>query len=479
MKKILIIPVLLFFLASCNKDLSNLNVDVKRSSTVPSYTLFPQGQRNLVDYLATPNVNINIFQLITQQWTEVTYLDESNYDLGTRTISDNWWRGMYKQVLVNFAASKKFIPEDVLDVDQQKNELAMVDIMEVYTWSVLVNTYGDIPYTEALDPLNLFPKYDDAQTVYYDLLNRLDADIAALDPAAASFGGADLIYGGDIAAWKKFANSLKLRMGMIIADSDPAKSKSVVESAAANVFTSNADNASFAYYTVTPNVNPVWTNAPDQSGRDDYAPAATIIDIMNSINDPRRPSFFTLVNGSTVNTTYKGGEPGAGSADPSIARPSSKVIEPDFPYVLINYSEVEFALAEAVERGYTVPGTAAAHYTTAVSASLDYWGVSAADATAYLAQPSVAYATATGTYKQKIGTQKYLALYMDGFDAWVEQRRLDYPALVVPADPKSGYPVRYTYPDNEVNLNSGSWTAAKTSMGGTDKVETKLFWDKF
>ena len=471
MKKILIIPILLFFLASCNKDLSNLNIDTKRSSTVPSYTLFSQGQRNLVDRLATPDVNTNIFQLITQQWTEITYLDESNYDLGTRTISDNWWRGLYKQVLVNFEASKKLIPVDVLDADQQKNELAMLDIMEVYTWSVLVNTYGDIPYTEALDPANLFPKYDDAQTVYYDLLNRLDADITALDPAAASFGAADLIYGGDVAAWKKFANSLKLRLGMVIADSDAAKSKSVVESAAANVFTSNSDNASFTYYATTPNVNPVWTNVV-QSGRDDYAPATTIVDIMNSVNDPRRPFFFNLMG----NVTYKGGAPGFGSAAPSIARPSDKVTQPDFPYVLISYSEVEFDLAEAVERGYAITGTAATHYTTAVSASLDYWGVSAVDAAAYLAQPSVAYATATGTYKQKIGTQKYLALYMDGFDAWVEQRRLDYPALVVPGDPQSGYPVRYTYPDNEVNLNSGSWNAA---TGGTDAVETKLFWDKF
>ncbi|MEO8412820.1 MAG: SusD/RagB family nutrient-binding outer membrane lipoprotein [Ginsengibacter sp.] len=474
MKKLFIITGLLFFLVSCNKDLSHLNIDTKRSSTVPSYTLFSNGQRNLVDRLATPDVNTNIFQLITQQWTEITYLDESNYDLGTRTISDNWWRGMYKQVLVNFEASRKIIPDDVLDPDIQKNELAMLDIMEVYTWSVLVNTYGNIPYTEALDPANLFPKYDDAQTVYTDLLNRLDADIAALNPAAGSFGNADLIYGGDIVAWQKFANSLKLRMGMVIADSDAAKSKSIVESAAAKVFTSNSENASFTYYAATPNVNPVWTNAV-QSGRDDYAPASTIIGIMNAISDPRRPFFFNLRG----NPTYKGGEPGAGSADPSIARPSDKVEQPDFPYVLISYSEVEFDLAEAIERGYSVGGTAAEHYTSAVSASLDYWGVSAANATAYLAQPSVAYATATGTYKQKIGIQKYLALYMDGFDAWVEQRRLDYPILVVPADPQSGYPVRYTYPDNEVNLNSASWSTAKTAMGGTDKVETKLFWDKF
>src|SRR5574340_448142 len=104
MKKLLIVPVLLLVLASCNKDISYLNLDTKHATKVPSYTLFSTGQRNLVDLLATPNVNINIFQLITQQWTEVTYVDESNYDIGTRAISDRWWRGMYKSVMVNFEA---------------------------------------------------------------------------------------------------------------------------------------------------------------------------------------------------------------------------------------------------------------------------------------------------------------------------------------------------------------------------------------
>ncbi len=472
MKKILIIPVLLLVLASCNKDLSNMNVDTKHASSAPSYTLFSNGQRNLVDLLATPNVNTNIFQLITQQWTEVTYVDESNYDIGTRSISDRWWRGMYKSVLINFDAARNLIPKDVADVDQQKNDLAMLDVMEVYTWSILVNTYGNIPYKEALDPNNLFPKYDDAKTVYYDLLTRLDADISALNASAAGFGSADLIYGGDVLKWKKFANSLKLRMGMIIADFDAAKAKSVIESAAPNVFVSSSDNAVFTYFATTPNVNPVWTNLV-QSGRNDYVPAKTIVDIMNANNDPRRPAYFTTVGGA-----YVGGTVGKGNAFSSYSHPSDLVEKPDFPYVLISYSEVEFALAEAVERGFSVGGTAVSYYTNAVNASLASWGVSATDAAVYLAQPSVAYATAAGSYKQKIGIQKYLALYMDGFDAWTEQRRLDFPALIAPPTAQSGYPVRYTYPVNEQNLNSGSWKAASAAVGG-DKVETKLFWDKF
>ncbi len=473
MKKLIIIPILILGITSCKKDLSYLNVDTKRPSTVPSYTLFSNGQRNLVDLLATPNVNSNIFQLITQQWTEVTYVDESNYDLGTRSIADNWWRALYKNVLINFEASRKAIPTDVTDVVQQKNELAILDIMEVLTWSILVNTYGDIPYKTALDPTNLFPKYDDAKTVYYDLLSRLDADIANLNVAGAGFtSNQELIYGGDIGKWISFANSLKLRMGLIIVDSDAAKAKTTIEAAAPNVFKSNADQASFTYYATTPNTNPVWVNLV-QSGRNDYVPTKTIVGIMNANNDPRLPFYFTPLNGA-----YVGGTVGSGNAFTSNSHPSDKVEMPDAPYVLLSYAEVEFALAESVERGFNVGGTAATHYTNGVSASLAYQGVAAADATAYLAKPSVAYATATGTYKQKIGIQKYLALYMDGFDAWTEQRRLDYPVLVAPPTATSGYPVRYTYPVNEQNLNSINWKSASTAIGG-DKVETKLFWDKF
>lgn len=477
MKKILIlIPALLFFFASCNKDISYLNEDTKRSSTVPSYTLFSNGQRNLSDYLATPNVNTNIFELITQQWTEVTYVDESNYDLGTRSVADNWWRALYKNVLINFQSARNLIPDDVTDATQQKNELAMLDIMEVYTWSVLVNTYGNIPYTEALDAANLFPKYDDAKTIYYDLLSRLDADITALDASGDSFGAADLLYNGNVDSWKKFANSLKLRMGITIADFDDAKAKSVIESAAPGAFTSASDNASFTYYVATPNVNPVWTNVV-QSGRNDFVAAEGIIAIMNANNDPRREAFFTGKGGNN-DSAFVGGVVGRGNAFPSYSHPSDLVEQPDFPFIFMSYSEVEFILAEAAERGYNVGGTAATHYTSAVKASLDFWGVSAADAAVYLAKPSVAYATAAGTYKQKIGIQKYLSLYTNGFQTWVEQRRLDYPVLIAPPTALSGYPVRFTYPVNEQNLNSGSWSEAKTAIGG-DNVETKLFWDKF
>ncbi len=474
MKAILIcLAILTMPFLSCKKNIEDLNVDRKRAEIVPSETLFSNGQRNLVDAMASANVNINIFRLISQQWTEVTYVDESNYDLGTRAIPDNWWRVLYKNVLVNFQASRRLIPTDVDDSVQQKNQLAILDIMEVYTWHVLVNTFGDIPYTEALNPDNLFPKYDDAKTIFYDLLDRLDEDLANLDESAESFGDADLIYGGDVAHWKKFANSLKLRMGFTLSDSDPAKAKSVVESAAPGAFKSNADNPVFHYFPTTPNTNPVYVDLV-QGGRNDYVPATTIIDLMNTLNDPRRPLYFTTIGGM-----YKGGVPGIGNSYATLSHVSDAIKEPDAPFSIIDFAEVQFIKAEAIERGMNVGGTAKAHYDSAVTASIIDWGGTVAEANAYLATPAVNYTTAPGSYKEKIGKQKYIALFNRGFDAWTEQRRLDYPQLVAPATAVSGYPNRYSYPVNEQNLNSANFSAAVALMTGGDLVENKLFWDKF
>lgn len=149
--------------------------------------------------------------------------------------------------------------------------------------------------------------------------------------------------------------------------------------------------------------------------------------------------------------------------------------------IKLNYftiRETGFNLAEAIERGYNVSGTAATHYTNAVTASINYWGGNASDAATYLSKPTGNYSTATGNFKQKIGIQKWIALYNRGWDAYIEVRRLDYPVLPLPTNAKSGFPNRFTYPVNEQNINVVNCAAAGAAIGG-DKVETKLFFDKF
>jgi hypothetical protein len=481
MKKIIYaFAMVVIVMTACTKRISDLNIDPKNPSTSPSYAFFTNAQRGLSNTLASSNVNLNIYRLVVQHWQETQYPEESQYDLGTREINGNAWDALYRDVIRDLRESKVLIPTDVLNTDgsantpKQQNQLAIVEIMEVYTWYYLVSTYGNIPYTEAMNiDASPFPKYDDAKTVYYDLLTRLDAAIPKLNTGAESFGNADLIYGGNVTAWKKFANSIKVKMGILIADDDNAKAKSVIESAVTSgVFTSNADNAELNYVTAPPNTNPVWVDLV-QSGRDDFVAASTLVDQLEALSDPRIDDFFTF---DQSGTGYSGANPGVQSAYAQYSHVNPDITAADFPGLLLDYSEVEFALAEAAQRGYTVGGTAAGHYNNAVTASIVYWGGTNAEAIAYLAQPAVAYVA--GSYKQRIGVQQWIAYFNRGWDAWTSWRRLDNPVLTPAHDALSAIPVRYPYPVNEQNVNTDNWEAASTAIGGDD-VETKLWWDKF
>ena len=477
--------ILLFIatiLVSCSSDtLENLNQNIKDPAQVPGESLFTGAEKNLVDQIVTQNVNYNNTKLWVQYWQETTYTDESRYDQVTRTIPQNHWDVMYKDVLKDLdeatqvISTATYLPEEAT---LTPNKLTVLEIVKIYTYSNLVETFGDIPYTEALDIDNLLPEYDDGLTVYQDLISRLTAAINALDVTKGSFGSADNLYGGDTALWLKFAASLKLRMGILLSDVEPALAQQTVEEAVATgVFTSNADNADFTYYSADPNTNPVHANLV-LSGRHDYVAAVTITDMMNSLNDPRLPLFFL----ETDEGEYIGGEIGSISPYADYSHVSAQVEAATTPGDILDYAEVEFLLAEAVERGYTVGGTAKEHYDAGITASFAYWGATAAEAAAYLDQPEVDYDTAIAAsnadtpWKEVIGKQKWLALYNRGFEAWTSIRLLDYPIMAVPEKPESGYPSRYTYPITEQTLNGANYKAAASAIGG-DTAENNLFWD--
>jgi hypothetical protein len=475
MKKYLVIFSAALLFVACTKDISRFNEETKKAAEAPAGSLFANAIKNLTDYLASTNVNINVYRLVTQQWATTTYQDEPNYDFTTRNIPQTWWTWMYRDVLIDLQDTKRLIASTVGITDPVKNNRAAItDIMMVFTHSIVVNTFGNVPYFEALDYNKLFPKYDDAKAIYDDLLNRLNTDIAALNTAEKGFDATDdLLYAGSVAAWLKFANTFKMRLGMMLADVDAAKAKTIVEQASPGAFTSAADNAIFKYLTSTPNTNPIWVDLI-QSNRQDFVAANTLIDKLKALNDPRLTQYFRPNDAGE----YVGGVEGANNTFTLFAKPSDKVATTNFPHQVLDYVEAEFDRAEAVERGFAVGGTAESHYNNAVRASIVYWGGTVAQADAYLAQPAVAYSTAAGNFKQKIGTQKWIALYNRGYELWTEYRRLDYPALTPPSTAKSGFPNRFTYPTNEQTLNNSNYTDAASKMGG-DKVESKIFWDKF
>jgi hypothetical protein len=478
MKKLIILFLPFLMLTACVDSLDDYNVDTKRPSTAPPVTFFSNALKGLADTLTSPNVNVNNYRLYVQQWTTTTYLDEPRYNVTARIIPESFWRGLYKGVISDLNESRRLINADALLLPATKDvQLAQIEIVEIMTWAALVNTFGNIPYSEAMNPENPLPKYDDAKTIYDALLVRLDAALPKLESKGTPFGGGDLLYKGNMTKWVKFGNSLKLKLAMIIADSDPDKAKKMVAEAAPKVFTSNADKAAFPFISTPPNYNPIAQNMNSlYTSRQDFIPSATIVNPMNELNDPRRPFFFT-----TIGDKYVGGQYGFLNTYSAFSHVSDKIIDPAFEGLLLDYSEVEFLLAEAVERGF-ITGSAADHYNKAVTASITYWGGTAAEAAAYLAQPKVAYATAASTWKEKIGFQKWIALYNRGWESWIEWRRLDFPKLSPPSGGNVpaglAIPVRMIYPIVEQTLNGANREAAASAIGG-DLATTKLWWDKF
>lgn len=495
MKKIFILIGILTLTWGCNDDsLTDLNTDTKNpSSGVPSGALLGNAEKNLFDHMTSTNVNINVFRLFAQHWSETTYLDESNYDILQRNVPDTHWQALYRDILRDLkeATTLTEAEETVTSAEEivKTNKLAIIEVLNVYAYSVLVDTFGDIPYTEALQPDDHpNPKYDDAKTVYADLFKRLDAAIANLNTSGKSFGASDFIYAGDVAQWKKFANSLKLRLAITVADEPTlaATAKTAAEQAVAGgIIASTADNATLQYKSTQPNTNPLYEDLVT-SGRYDFVAAAPLVTKMNTLNDPRRPNYYIQVDGAFVGAPYAQGvdfESYSSAGDPADPEGDhTRLLDPTLEGLLIDYTEVQFYLAEAVERGFAVGGTAAEHYNNAIRSSIVYWGGTDAEADLYLLQPTVAYATATGTWKQKIGEQAWIGYYNRGYEAWTTWRRLDFPALVAPstAVPASEgqIPKRFTYPVLEQTLNKTNYQAAGTAVGG-DRLKTKLFWDKF
>ncbi|CAI2765477.1 SusD/RagB family nutrient-binding outer membrane lipoprotein [Flavobacterium collinsii] len=500
MKKLIYALGIMLLTVSCDdSSLTDLNIDVKNPSVVPASTLFTNAEKSLTEQLINTNVNRNIFRLVNQQWTETTYLDESNYNWVTRKISDNHWDRLYAGALADLAQAKGFLEKEVISPTDpeftkktitQKNQLILIDILMVYTYQILVDTYGDVPYSESLlGAGDYLPKYDKAVDIYKDLIVRLNKDIADLDTSKPAFGSAEVIYKDNLNAWIKFANSIKLKLGINLKASglEAAIADATIISGAAGGFKSNADNAKLPYMLNLPNTNPLYVDMVF-SGRNDFVVAKPFVDALVTLNDPRKTPYFKPTYKDTnaadeliTVTGYRGGIVGAKNSQSKYTHASDKIKAPDFSGTLLDYAEVEFLLAEASGRGVAVGGTITSHYNAAILASMEDWGVSSTDANAYLAQPAVAYATATGTWQQKVGEQAWYALFNRGFEGWTSTRRLNFPVLTPPAsaDAAAGgqIPSRMAYPIREQTLNATNYNAAATSIGG-DKLTTKIFWDK-
>ena len=219
MKKLNIRLLIIIILSSCVSDeqYEAYNQNSKQPTAVSSDLLFNFAVKSLVDQMAEPNINLNVFRLLSQYWTPTTYPDESNYVFSIRRIPQNHWSILYRNVLLNLTTAGEIIDSHPLLSDAEKNtRLAQTEVIIIYTWQNLVDAFGDIPYSQALNTSSFpLPAYDDAATIYEKLIQRLDAVIPNLIGPGYEI---DNLYFGNIAGWQKFAASLKLRLGIRLAD---------------------------------------------------------------------------------------------------------------------------------------------------------------------------------------------------------------------------------------------------------------------
>lgn len=309
-------------LSSCTSDLTGLNTDPKHPTVLPSGTLFAKGQQQQFYNTYTGSVNFNNYRFFTQMWAETTYTDESNYDLVTRNQPRNHFNVMYNGVLNNYEQARKNLAMEGADA----NKNATIEIAEIAAWENIVDTFGDVPYFNALkaDQGQFAPAYDDAKAIYADLFKRINAVLPTI--TAGTGFSEDLVYRGDMTKWKKFANSIKLRLALNLADVDPANSKMMAESAVASgLMTSDADSYSLSF----PGgifSNPLYDDLV-ASGRKDFVPTELVVNMMNAKIDPRRTNYF--IENITPNEVASITPPVTPSTTTSITLTDALVTSPD------------------------------------------------------------------------------------------------------------------------------------------------------
>lgn len=474
---------MLVFASAC--DLTDLNDNPNQPTTANPTTLLPRAQY-LIAATTLDDFNYGRFSgLYSQYWTQNQYTSEDRYGFPQdRATSVNAMWNNYYLAMNNLQEIIRLYDEDEEGYSafgSRANFEAIVLILQAYTYHHIVDTWGPAPFSEALQQLdNPVPAYDSAQDIYAGLLEMLTRADGLIDVNGGAPTGGDIMYGSDMANWKRFANSLKMRVAMRIADVEPGTASTAIQQAiAAGPFTSNSHNALFQFTGSPPYQNRIFLSY--QGGRDDWAVTNTLVDYMQSNNDPRLPIYADPSDRDDVIVGFGYGQSeGAAQAQFSqgnFSRPGAAVRQATSPHRFMLYDEVLFIRAEAVERGF-ISGDAEALFRQAVEASALHWGVSAGDASSFAA--SVSYDS--NNWNESIGRQKWVALYMQGIQGWSEWRRLDFGLLTPPvAGPvvDFGRPIaiRMSYPIVEQTLNAESYSGGVSMLGGPDNQGTPLFWD--
>ncbi len=487
---------------SCTNDFEEINTNENVPNDVTPDLLLAGVIRNMVN--SQVNDAWGIGNIVVQHHAKIQFVNEDRYLWGQQ---NSIWDNVYG----NMRNVKNIL--DQVGTDDANGYKGIALILKSWMFALATDAYGDIPYTEATkgktDGVYL-PKYDTQESVYAGVLADLKTanDILANSSTAVS---GDILFGGgtgSLIKWRKLANSLRLRYLMRISKQKDVKAdmQAIVADPAKNpVFEGIQDNAELKYLASAPNQ---WTLYGARVGSfDEFRVSKTLSDRLTALKDPRlmvfgRPSQSSVTAGKPViegvpnglgdvpALNYNGGPQGVSRVGYTFAclvcnDPGQAPPDPAAPRgIIMNYSELQFILAEAREKGWITTGTAEGYYTKGVQSNFDYWkgvvpssyGINVTPDASYYMQPAVAY---TGTSAEKLGKialQKWIAYYFNGLEAWFDWRRTGMPEIKPGPDNlnQNRVPVRFIYPLSEQSLNGANREEA-VKRQGTDDLNTRTW----
>lgn len=467
--------------ASCKKTL-DINEDPNNSTRATVDLVLPSAQVYTAYNMASPyQVLGGIWgQFWTQGPTANQYNNYEQYVLTSSTFNRQW-ESMYSGPLADF----RYIHDEGVR-EGRENYAAIGKLMQAYIFQYLTDLHGDIPFSEALDPANATPKFDSQEEVYNGLITLVDEGLALIDEHSSDHpGNDDLVYGGDMEQWRRFGNTLKLRIYLRQAYVRPAVAEAGIKAmyAAGAQFLEAGGDADIQFSTETFNQHPLYrTNEALTS--DNILASNTALDYMKLTNDPRIEVFYIPATKAPNAGQYAGIDQGegknlTGTLDAGMwSKQGAAVGGPtgggDAPVVLMSAAESYFLQAEAVARGWG-SGNAKDLYENGIEASFSYWGLPFSEAVSFYNQAGVVF-PASGSPEQKIEaiiTQKWISMNgTQNLEAWTEWRRTGYPDFFIVSKYSNigdVFPVRILYPESEIARNPN--TPAQKQV--TDKV----WWD--
>lgn len=463
MKRLYIIAGISLLLGACNK-FGDMNVNPNLPAVTSSTQL-----------LANAELYLPVLAESPQGEYFAQYLSETQYPgLSLYTQVSASFYGIYYGPLMNLDSVLRTSKMDATE-GPIANQLAVAKILKAYYFWHITDRWGDVPYKEALKGnANLTPVYDSQESIYnslFLLLDEADKSIVAGDIIN------DIVYQGNMGRWRKLGNTIRLLMALRLSAAAPEKAKTEFNAAiAAGIMTDNADNLVFSHLPEAANESYWYDQITDQK-RKWWALSESLVDKMKPVNDPRLPIYGDKNSGGQ----YVGLKYGAtdGLSTTAFSLLGAEIRKQNANVYLVTYAQALFAKAEAAKLGW-IPDldvAAAANYKSAIEQSVRQWKNN--DTTGFgamMASPGMAYSPATGL--EQIGNQRWVHLFMHGFEAWAEWRRTGFPANLTKPGGKD-VPLRQGYPQDEVFNNKRHYEdAVKRQFPGGDNLYGKLWWDK-